>query len=85
MIRLFAFRIFVLALVETSGHRSLKALRSTRKRKLQSVSRIINKTAHSDSIGVESKMEANKMQSSLLPNQVFSGMFSNCTMNISLT
>ena len=93
-------------IAETSGHRSLKALRSyehTCKQKLQNVSRIINKTTQLDIIDDKSVDSKDKVQpdeqttspligsvqdvvtvKSVLANQAFSGMFSNCTINISL-
>ena len=112
--RMFNGEVDEKVIAETSGHRSLKALKSyehTCKRKLQDVSRIINKTTHSDRIGVKSfdskdkvqpdeqttsletdsvkeevvtnKGEQDAMKTRLL-SQAFSGMFSNCTINISL-
>ena len=109
-------------IAETSGHKSLKALRSyehTCQQKLQNVSRVINETRKTDSTGdqdtrcllsealgkkqtTEAECKSIKVKEpeekvkndsdssiqdkvkSLLPNQAFSGTFSNCTINISL-
>ena len=116
-------------IAETSGHKSLKALRSyehTCQQKLQNVSRVINETRKTDStdntgdqdtrcslsevLGEKQTTEAecksikvkepeekvaddsdsstqDKVKSkvkSLLPNQAFSGTFSDCIINISL-
>ena len=63
--RMFNGEVDEKVIAETSGHRSLKALRSyehTCKRKLQDVSRIINKTTHSDRIGVKSVDSKDKVQ-----------------------
>ena len=115
--RMFNGEVEEKVIAETSGHKSLKALRSyehTCKQKLQNVSRVINETRNTDSTGTGSKCllsEALKKEQitntesnnvgmkeenitgdedkqddikSLLPNQAFSGTFSNCTINISL-
>ena len=104
--RMFNGEVDEKVIAETSGHRSLKALRSyehTCKQKLQNVSRIINKTTQLDIIDDKSVDSKDKVQpdeqttspligsvqdavtvKSVLPNQAFSGMFSNCTINISL-
>ena len=104
-------------IAETSGHKSLKALRSyehTCQQKLQNVSRVINETRKTDStdntadqdtrcslsealecksikvkepeekVADDSDSSTQDTVKSLLPNQAFSGTFSNCTINISL-
>ena len=107
-------------IAETSGHKSLKALRNyehTCEQKLQNVSRVINERRNTHSTGLTVTEALKKEQTindekqitstenndadikeekvtgdedkqddvkSLLPNQAFSGTFSNCTINISL-
>ena len=123
--RMFNGEVDEKVIAETSGHKSLKALRSyehTCQQKLQNVSRVINETRKTDStdstgdqdtrcslsealgekqtteaecksikvkepeekVADDSDSSTQDKVKSLLPNQAFSGTFSNCTINISL-